>query len=305
MADFQKVIVITGCDSGFGQLLLKETVAAGYVVVAAHLAEAAARTTRENFSGATNQVIAVATDLTVSVEPVVQAALQAVSSDPGRCLWAIINNAGIAIPGITELLPPAVYEKTFAVNFFAPVALTYSLLPTLKKTLGSRVINVTSVDGFIPLPNNAAYNASKHALEAYSDTLRVEMRPWDVKVVVVEPATMRTPLALSFYKEWLRTFKAAPEDRRRDYGDKWAERTEKVGTKIIEQTAADPMDTVVDLMDALAAADPKVRYLSGQMAKDMWFPMSQLPIEERDKQLEALAYPTLPIALEKRKQSRL
>lgn len=62
-----------------------------------------------------------------------------------------------------------------AINFHAPVRLVYGLLPHLKEAKG-RVINVTSVDGFLPLPMNAAYNASKHALESFSDTLRCEMR---------------------------------------------------------------------------------------------------------------------------------
>ena len=169
-----RCVLITGCDSGFGQHLARAAREAGFDVVAACYTEAGAR----HFDGA-ERTSAVVADLTKAegLARVVAAAKLAAGS---RGLHAIVNNAGLCLPGNIEWARPSTYEATMALNFHAPVALTYELLPALKAARG-RVINVTSVDGFMALPTNAAYNASKHALEAYSDTLRCEMLPWGVQ----------------------------------------------------------------------------------------------------------------------------
>ncbi|CAE8622162.1 unnamed protein product [Polarella glacialis] len=294
----EKIVVITGCDSGIGQCLVEAAAAANFVVVAAHFQEQSAAATRTTYEGNGFQVYAMAADLTESVAPLVKVVETAMAAETGRQLWAVVNNAGVCISGLTELLPPDAYTKTMAINFHTPVQLVYDLLPSLKKTKGSRVINVTSIDGFISLPANAAYNASKHALEAYSDTLRVDMMPWDVKVAIIEPGTMKTPLALGRWGSWFKTFQEAPVDRRKPYGDAWATARMTDGTKRLEQIASDPMITVADIMDAIQSRQPKTHYRCGGAAKYFWWPLSNLPVGMRDAVLVKMAYPHPPDALD-------
>ena len=185
-----RVILITGCDSGFGQSLARAARDADFDVVAACYTEAGAH----NFDGV-ERISTIVADLT-TVEGRARVVTFGTAVAGARGLHALVNNAGLCLPGNVEWVPPGAYERSMALNFHAPVALTYELLPALKAAKG-RVINVTSVDGFLALPTNASYNASKHALEAYSDALRCEMRPWGVQVVVIEPATMRTPVCVA------------------------------------------------------------------------------------------------------------
>lgn len=288
-----KCVLITGCDSGFGQSLAHAARDAGFSVVAACFTEDGAR----RFDGH-DRVSSVVADLrtTDGRARVVAAAHEAA----GACgLYALVNNAGLCLPGNVEWLPMSAYERSMDLNFHAPVALTHALLPELKVARG-RVINVTSVDGFLALPTNAAYNASKHALEAFSDTLRCEMLPWKVGVVVIEPATMRTPLAMSFADGWLAGFMQADELRKAPYGEEWAADHAATSKETLDSVAADPLQTVTQMMRALTLADPPARITTGWAAKLLFKPLSLLPDKARDKTLYALLFPKkspLPVGL--------
>jgi len=205
-----------------------------------------------------------------------------------------VSNAGVVIPGMTELLPPEAYVSSMAVNFFAPVSLTYELLPDLKRTRGSRVVIVGSMAGFMSLPSNAAYNASKHAVEAYCDTLRVEMRPFGVRVALLEPGGMKTPLASSYNDAWLKTFNAAPEERKKSYGQAWAEKVYGQNSKSYDAMLSDPSIVVKDLVHAVRADQPKPRYVCGNAANFFFKPLSLMPYAVRDTICEKMAYPVKP-----------
>eukprot|EP00304_Pavlova_gyrans_P000258 CAMPEP_0206059494 /NCGR_PEP_ID=MMETSP1466-20131121/49143_1 /ASSEMBLY_ACC=CAM_ASM_001126 /TAXON_ID=44452 /ORGANISM="Pavlova gyrans, Strain CCMP608" /LENGTH=153 /DNA_ID=CAMNT_0053434817 /DNA_START=26 /DNA_END=484 /DNA_ORIENTATION=+ len=151
-----------------------------------------------------------------------------------------------------------------AVNFHMTVALTYAFLPRLVEARG-RVVNVTSVCGIVALPANAAYSAAKAAVEAYSDALRIEMLPWGVNVVVVQPALMRTPVGLRFFDRYLFNYRAAEVQRRSLYGDAWTFLHARNGAERLAAEAADPQQTVDALMLALVEPRPSARYRPGQL----------------------------------------
>jgi len=289
-----KCILITGCDSGFGELLAHRALDAGYTVVAAcYTAKGAA-----NLRSTPNAIPVIADLMTTKGRmKVIEVTKSACESMGG--LYAVVNNAGVAIPGNVDWLKPQAYEDSMNLNFHAPVELTYELLHLIKKKKG-RVINVTSVDGFITLPTNAAYNASKHALESFSDCLRCEMLPWGVKVVVIEPSTMKTPLALSYADNYRETFLAASPDRQAQYGDDWIDKVHDATTKGILDAALDPSETADDLMRALRLADPPTRIASGAAAKYVFKPLSLLPDKIRDSVLyqAVIAGQPTPQALE-------
>lgn len=278
-----KTVLITGCDSGFGKGLVISATNAGFNVIAACYSEQAAKEFDNN-----SDVIAVVADLTKKedIDKVVNTT-KFYSADNG--LFGLINNAGICLPGNIEWLPSEAYKQTMDINFHAPVNLTYHLLPLIKKAKG-RIINVTSVDGFIPLPTISAYASSKHALESYSDILRCEMLPWGVKVVIVEPATMRTPLAMGFADAWLKSFKEATVERQLPYGHEWANKVADFTREGIKQLAADPQETISAMLSALEQINPPTRIKTGKVATFLFKPLSLLPDSIRDRVLYPLSF---------------
>lgn len=111
----------------------------------------------------------------------------------GKPLRAVVNNAGLAANAPVETLPMSDWRAVFEVNVFGVIALTQSLLPALHRSKG-RVVNITSIGGKVAMPTFGAYSGSKFALEAVSDSLRQELAPHGVRVVVVEPGGMRTAM---------------------------------------------------------------------------------------------------------------
>ncbi len=108
-------------------------------------------------------------------------------------LDALVNNAGIAVAAPLEFLPPAELRTQLEVNVVGQVAVTQAVLPALRRARG-RIVFIGSVSGRSALPFMGPYAASKHALEAVADSLRVELAPWGIGVTIVEPGTIRTPM---------------------------------------------------------------------------------------------------------------
>jgi NAD(P)-dependent dehydrogenase (short-subunit alcohol dehydrogenase family) len=106
-------------------------------------------------------------------------------------LDAVVNNAGIAVAGPVETVTLDDLRRQFEVNVVGQVAVTQALLPRLRKSRG-RVVFVSSLNGRVSIPMSAAYNASKFAIEALADALRVELRPWGIRVILVEPGCIDT-----------------------------------------------------------------------------------------------------------------
>ena len=113
--------------------------------------------------------------------------------EKGINLLALVNNAGIFSPGPLMEYPVERLIEQYNVNVFGTHRLTRALFPLLLKSRG-RIVNVSSVAGFVATPFSGPYASSKHALEGWSDSLRRELMPWGVKVIVVEPALIDTPL---------------------------------------------------------------------------------------------------------------
>lgn len=283
----ERLVVVTGCDSGFGSRLVSELCKKGFIVVAACFSKERAEDITNTYDGAWG----VSGDLTKSLEPVLKTVHELLDENASLRLWAVVNNAGIAVPGNVEWLSPDIYERTMAINYHVPVKLVYELLPLLKKSVNSRVVNVTSVDGFISLPSNAAYCGSKHALEAYSDVLRCEMLPWKVRVAVIEPSSMRTPMVANFWDTWKKTFDDAPSARSDSvYGEEWVSKIHKAGAEGIEAIAMDPMKTIKEMMHAVTAKDPQPRYKCGILAKTLFTFLAHLPDGIRDKVLYNITF---------------
>ena len=308
-----RIVLITGCDTGFGALLVQQVVNAAppggrfHVVAACYTSEGAAQYSDRNDGAPHNNITALVADLlTADGRHAVVQATKAVCHTYQVGLYAIVHNAGIVVPGGVDWLPLSAYEISMELLFHAPVALTYELIPLLRQARG-RLIAVTSVDGMLSLPMNAPYCAAKHALEAWCDALRCEWLPWHMPVVIVQPATMRTPLALGFADAFMQTFRRALPDRQAIYGESWIAKQCEGTQHTIEEAAADPMIAANDLVRALLDRHPPSRILSGPLAHYIFYPLSLLPDKWRDRALyrlclqtnhhrvAALALPTPPL----------
>ncbi|WP_328609876.1 SDR family NAD(P)-dependent oxidoreductase [Amycolatopsis sp. NBC_00345] len=181
----QKLIVVTGASTGMGASAARELARQGFHVLAGVRRDQDADAIR------TTGIEPVILDITKSEH--VKALGARVAADP-RALHALVNNAGIQVNGPVEALPMAQWRWVFEVNLFGHIAVTQALLPALLRSKG-RVINISSVGGKAAMPTYGAYAGAKFALEAVSDSLRREVSPLGVPVVVVEPGGVRTEMA--------------------------------------------------------------------------------------------------------------
>jgi NAD(P)-dependent dehydrogenase (short-subunit alcohol dehydrogenase family) len=131
---------------------------------------------------------------TVRLDVTDAAQIAAVRDELGQSpLAGLVNNAGIAVAGPIEFLPVAQLRQQLEINLIGQVAVTQALVPALRQARG-RVINVSSIGGRMALPLMGAYSMSKFGLEGFSDSLRRELRPQGVNVVVIEPGGVKTPI---------------------------------------------------------------------------------------------------------------
>lgn len=198
-------------------------------------------------------------------------------------LDALVNNAGIAVAGPLELLPQAELRRQFDVNFFAPMALTQAFLPLLRES-GGRIVNVSSIAGKMSVPFLGAYSASKFALEAASDALRLELAPFGVAVSVVEPGDVRTAIWRRSSEASLRLLEQMSPQEREQY--ETMTRAMIVAAQRAERNAIPPERVAQAIERALFARRPRARYLVGAGAR-LRLVLGRLPEFVRDPLLLA------------------
>jgi NAD(P)-dependent dehydrogenase (short-subunit alcohol dehydrogenase family) len=189
-----------------------------------------------------------------------------------EALHGLINNAGVAVAGPLEFLPPDELRRQLEVNVVGQLRMTQLCLSALRAGHG-RVVNMGSISGRNALPFLGAYAMSKFALEAMTDALRIELAPWGIQVAIIEPGTIKTPI-------WTRERPPPPPEAAPLYGA----RIEAFRRLAVERgTAGAPPETVADAVEhALTAAKPRTRYLVGRDAK-LRARVERLPDRIRDR----------------------
>ncbi|XP_066114822.1 retinol dehydrogenase 16-like [Saccopteryx bilineata] len=268
-----KYVFITGCDSGFGNLLARQLDLRGLRVLAACLTEKGAEQLRGQTSDRLETVI-----LDVTKTDSIAAATKWVKEHTGdKGLWGLVNNAGISLPTApNEWLTKQDFVKVLDVNLLGVIEVTLYLLPLVRKARG-RVVNVSSVLGRINL-YGGGYGISKYGVQAFSDSLRRELSHSGVKVAIIEPGYFKTPVTdpelifRSFQETWNR---ASPEVKE-IYGEKYfASSMKMIGS--LEKCTQD-LSLVTECMEhALTARHPRTRYSAGWDAKLLYIPMSYMP----------------------------
>ena len=249
-------VLITGASRGIGRDVALRLTRAGWTVYA---------TVRQAADGeglvaeaAGGQVHPLQLDVTD------EAQIVALDGALPERLDAIVNNAGIVVSGPIESLSAEELREQFEVNVVGAVALTNLVLPRLRASRG-RIVFVSSISGRVSSPMTGAYSASKFALEAIADALRLELRKWGIAVALVEPAMTDTDLWRNA-PETLESEMAAMSEEHRTLYAEHLEGMRKVIPRI--QKMAKPVDTVSATIEtALTAKKPKARYVVGTDVK--------------------------------------
>ncbi|XP_020018814.2 17-beta-hydroxysteroid dehydrogenase type 6 isoform X2 [Castor canadensis] len=269
-----KYVFITGCDSGFGNLLARQLDMRGMRVLAACLTEKGAEQLRNQTSGRLETVI-----LDVTKTESISAATQWVKEHVGdRGLWGLVNNAGIYLScGYLEWQKMEDCVSIVNVNLIGLIQMTLSMLPLVRSARG-RVVNVSSVLGRLAC-FGGFYAVSKYGVEAFSDTLRREIGDFGVKVSIITPGAFRTGetnLKLSIEKmkqDWEET----PAHIKAAYGQRLFDTFCSTAKERLANCSID-LNLVTDCMEhAVTSVHPRTRYIAGWDAHLFFIPLSYLP----------------------------
>ncbi len=248
-------VVITGASTGIGAASAVELAHRGFRVFAGVRRPCDG----ERLKDRAPTIVPLLLDVTDAGQ--IAAAAETVGRAVGEAgLAGLLNNAGIVVAGPLEILPLDQLRLQLEVNVIGQIAVTQALLPFLRKARG-RIVNMGSFNGRIAAPYLAPYAASKHALEALSDALRLELRAWGIRVSVIEPGGTTTPI---WDKSLAAADASADEANNEGLGlykrdlDAMRQATRKLAE------AALPVDTVVRcVVHALTARHPWARYPVG------------------------------------------
>ncbi|MCH2104491.1 MAG: SDR family oxidoreductase [Planctomycetes bacterium] len=188
----KKTVLVSGASTGIGRATVQRLAARGHRVFAGVRREEDAESIRKEASELNGGGKLEPVQLDVTSESDIDAVAERLEAD-GVLLDGLVNNAGIVVASPLEALPLEELKRQFEVNLFSHAAVTQALLPSLRAARG-RIINMSSIAGRISNPFMGAYCSSKFALEAYSDALRMELAPWGVRVSLIEPGPIKTPI---------------------------------------------------------------------------------------------------------------
>lgn len=249
-----KTALVTGASSGIGKETVKRLLRDGFAVFGAarrveqmrDLEELGARTVK----------------LDVTKDDEVAGAVGQIARERGG-IDVLINNAGFGLYGAVEdtSLEDARYQ--FEVNLFGVARLTRAVLPFMRAKRAGKIVNISSMGGKIYMPLGAWYHATKHALEGFSDCLRLELAPLGIDVIIIEPGAIESAFGEVMLEPMLRRSGDGPYA---ELAHKFAD----VTRRSYAQSAASPASLIADVIaEALAAERPRTRYVAGKYARPM------------------------------------
>lgn len=260
------VALVTGASTGIGKATALTLVKAGFEVI-----------------GTSRNVMPVATYDGVTFLDLDVASDESVTTAVGRAIdWfgrldVLVNNAGVGSTGAAEESSVALDQGVFDINVFGLIRMTKAVLPQMRAQGRGRIINISSVVGFVPMPYMAIYAASKHAVEGYSESLDHEVREHGVRVLLIEPGWTKTGLDVNSVK---------PESSLRIYAQQ-----RHIAEKLIAQAVNDGDDPATVANAVVAAATdkkPKLRYTAGSRAARISAMRRLVPAAAFDTQIRKL-----------------
>jgi NAD(P)-dependent dehydrogenase (short-subunit alcohol dehydrogenase family) len=261
MADSRPLgaVLITGASTGIGRACAEHLSDVGFTVFAGVRKQSDAESLRGAGSGRIQPLTLDVTD----GESIVSA-MRTVEDAAPAGLAGLVNNAGIAVGGPLEFVAIEDWRRQLEVNFFGQIAVTQAALPALRRARG-RIVNMTSIGGRLATPFFGPYNASKFALEAVNDALRLEMRPFGVEVVAIEPGAVATPIWGKGRETAEQLVAEMPAEGIELYGS-GIEALRK-GAEQLERSGVPPLQVARAVEQALTGGRPKPRYVVGRDAR--------------------------------------
>jgi len=263
-------VLVTGASTGIGEATVLHLRELGFSPIAAvrkdddaeRLEGLGLRTTRIDVTDADQ----------------IAAARDALGDEP---LAGLVNNAGIAVAAPLEFLPIDRLRQQLEINLIGQAAVTQAFLPALRRARG-RIVNVSSIGGRVGLPLVGAYNASKFGLEGLSDSLRRELRPLGVDVILIEPGGVKTPIWNKAEQLADQMLEDVPPEAERLYGRQIAA-VRKNTQRIATDSGIQPSEVAEAIGTALTAKRPRARYLVGSDAKQRAVMSKLLPARVMDR----------------------
>jgi NAD(P)-dependent dehydrogenase (short-subunit alcohol dehydrogenase family) len=242
----KKAVLVTGASSGIGRRVTELLASEGYFVYAG------ARSQQDlDALDALENVEAVRLDVTVQGE--IDAAVETVRKG-GRGLYGLVNNAGVATLGPLIETDIGELQWLFDVNVYGVYRVTQAFAPLIIEAKG-RIINISSISGVLEWPMGGLYTMSKHAVEAFSDTLALEMARFDVKVSAIEPGNFKSDISMSARARMANSGVQRPDTR---YADEWARVTDRPEDR---SQYKEPDEVAAAALHALFDSNPKPRYM--------------------------------------------
>ncbi len=263
-----RVVLITGANGGFGRLTALEFARAGYYVIAGVrsvdkgfglLAEAKKLGLSDHLEIATLDV----TDPTTISQTVDR--VRAIDR-----LDVLVNNAGFAMSGFVEEVSVEEYKKQFDTNFFGLIHLTQQLIPIMREQGSGKIINLSSISGVIGFPGLSPYVASKHAVEGLTESLRIELKPFNIDVALVEPGSYQTNI-------W--TTGRVDAERSMQVDSPYVQQQERLEAYVAKGMPhyGDPHEVAKLIVHIAQSKKTKLRYKIGKGTKATYFIKKLLP----------------------------
>jgi NAD(P)-dependent dehydrogenase (short-subunit alcohol dehydrogenase family) len=261
-------VVITGTSTGIGRATALAVAATGYRVFAGvRRSSDGAALIRDAERGGGGEIVPVILDVTdpASVSAAEDEVRRLVGADG---IAALVNNAGIGLTWPVEAMPLDDLRRVYDVNVFGQVAVIQAFLPLLRAAAG-RMINIGSIGDRLSLPFGAPLASSKWAIASITESLRLELRPWGVHVVLIEPASIHTDAVRKVEDDAERVLREMSEPHRALYADSYRSMTRFA---LARERQGSPPDVVARaVLRALQARRPRTRYLVGKDARRLAF----------------------------------
>ena len=279
MATAIKTVLITGASSGIGRSTVARMVRSGWSVFATVRKEQDGAKLRSDFGASVIPLIMDVTDR----PSVIAAAERATAFLGGSGLDGLVNVAGVGKVSPVEYMSHQDLQEIFDINVFGQIDVTRAFLPALRKARG-RIVNVTSIGAHIAIPFGSLINASKSAFAILSDTLRLELHPFGIKVSAVEPGAIRTPAVDKTLGDVEAVIRNLPSEGIAQYGSMLRTFAKRAYDR--EMNGSSP-DVVADAIhDALTSDKPCSRYRVGKHATLLGALAALLP----DRLLDAVRF---------------
>ena len=270
-------VLITGASTGIGEATALRLARSGWQVFAGVRKEADGEALERAAVGSLTALY-----LDVTDQGSIDGAVKGIEDQIGAAgLHGLVNNAGITVQGVLEYLSLDDLRRQFDVNVTGQVAVTQAFLPAIRRAPG-RIVFMSSIAGRAPsLPFVGPYAASKKAIEAIADSLRIELLPWRIEVSLVEPGSIATPIWDKGDETFDDIVGSMPAEGRERYGNAM-DKARKLATETGKRGI--PADEVAKRVEhALTAKKPRTRYLVGKDAKARAIVENPLPDRLRDR----------------------